>query len=93
METHEIFRLADLAAIQVEDDEIDAIRDALTDIMTLIDQLQQAPLESLEPLAHPLDIIQTPRADKIAADDRREDILKVAPGTDNGYYIVPPVID
>ena len=93
MQTSEILELAKLASIEIDDDEIASIRGALAEIMSLIDQLQQAPADSLEPLAHPLDVKQALRPDAVIEDGRREEIQKGAPEVQDGFYVVPPVID
>ena len=96
MTDDEIRKLANLAALSLRDDEIDGVRDALGDIMTLIDELQNAPVADAEPMAHPLGVKlgvkQVLRDDTVNAQDRRETMQKIAPSTDRGLYKVPPVL-
>jgi aspartyl-tRNA(Asn)/glutamyl-tRNA(Gln) amidotransferase subunit C len=89
----EITRLAELARIEINDATIDEAASSITDVLKLVDQLQAADTEGVQPMAHPLDATQRLRADQVSEENRREDFQAIAPATEDGLYLVPKVID
>ena len=60
---------------------------------TFIDAMQAIPTDGVEPMAHPLDATQRLRSDEVTEDVAREDFQAVAPSTEDGYYLVPRVVE
>jgi aspartyl-tRNA(Asn)/glutamyl-tRNA(Gln) amidotransferase subunit C len=89
----EINALAHLARINIDDDLLDNITDNINNILSLVDQLQQADTDNVEPMSHPLDATQRLRADKVTEGDQREQLQVVAPATEAGLFLVPQVIE
>jgi aspartyl-tRNA(Asn)/glutamyl-tRNA(Gln) amidotransferase subunit C len=89
----EINALAHLARINIGDDLIDNITDNITNILGLVDQLQQADTDNVEPMSHPLDATQRLRADEVTEGNQREQLQSVAPATEAGLFLVPQVIE
>jgi aspartyl-tRNA(Asn)/glutamyl-tRNA(Gln) amidotransferase subunit C len=65
----------------------------ITDILALIDQMQSIDTDGVEPLAHPLDVTQPLREDKVTEENRRDELQTLAPATEDGLYLVPRVIE
>ncbi|WP_044410255.1 Asp-tRNA(Asn)/Glu-tRNA(Gln) amidotransferase subunit GatC [Thiomicrospira microaerophila] len=89
----EVKKIAHLAAIAVEPEELDAVGAKLSNILDLFAQLSQADTEGVEPMAHPLDQTQRLREDLVAEVDQRDKFQAIAPATENGLYLVPKVIE
>ena len=89
----QVQHIATLARLQLEDDEFGDVVDKLSRIVDFVDQLQSAPTEDVLPMAHPLDMSQRLRADDVTESDERQFIQENAPSTDEGYYLVPKVIE
>ena len=85
--------IATLARLQLEDDEIADVVDKLSRIVAFVDQLQAAPTDDVLPMAHPLNMSQRLRADEVTESDLREQAQKNAPSVEDGYYLVPRVIE
>ena len=49
--------------------------------------------DNVTPMSHPLNLKQELRKDIVGASDERELFQKNNKHTDNGYYIVPKIID
>jgi len=79
--------------IRLDDEQIPALENDLSNILSLVDQLSAANTDNVEPLAHPLDAVQRLRADEITESNQREAFQATAPATENGLYLVPRVID
>lgn len=89
----EIEKIAHLARLEVSDADVDEVTRRITDILALIDQMQSVNTEDVEPLAHPLDVVQRLRADEVTENDQRDALQALAPETEDGLYLVPKVIE
>jgi len=85
--------IATLARLQLQDDEIADVVEKLSSIVDFVDQLQAASTDDVVPMAHPLNMSQRLRADKITESDLRDQAQKNAPSVEDGYYLVPRVIE
>ena len=65
----------------------------LQNIIAMIDAMQSVDTEGIEPLSHPLESEQLLRADVVSETDLREAFQNNAPKTEDGYYLVPRVVD
>ena len=89
----EIKKIAHLARINIDENEANKVSEKLEGILGLIDQMTQVNTESIEPMAHALDIKQPLREDKVTEVDMREKSLKLSNETDQSLFIVPRVIE
>ncbi|HEA52892.1 hypothetical protein LCGC14_2554180 [marine sediment metagenome] len=89
----DIEKVAVLARIRLDEEQIPALEKDLGNILSLVDQLSAADTDNVEPLAHPLDAVQRLRADEVTESNQREAFQAIAPATENGLYLVPRVIE
>lgn len=89
----EVEKVAQLARLHMSESEVDEVANRITDILALIDQMQSVDTESVEPLAHPLDMTQRLRPDVATEPNRRDELQKLAPETEDGLFLVPKVIE
>ncbi|MDX1553532.1 MAG: Asp-tRNA(Asn)/Glu-tRNA(Gln) amidotransferase subunit GatC, partial [Marinobacter sp.] len=54
----DIEKVAVLARIRVDDEQVSALEKDLGNILDLVDQLSAADTDSVEPMAHPLNAVQ-----------------------------------
>ena len=80
----EVEKIAHLARLQLSDSEADEVTVRIGDILRLIDQMQSVNTDAIEPLAHPLDVVQRPREDEITEEDQREELQTLAPTCRDG---------
>lgn len=93
MEAKDIEKLAKLARLEITQETIDETAKSITEVLALVDQLQSADTDNIQPMAHPLDAIQILRADEVSETNQREKLQNIAPETEDGLYLVPKVID
>lgn len=93
IERGDVEKIAYLARIQVTDAQLDKVTQDLSRILQLVDQMQQVSTEGVEPLAHPLDMVQRLRPDEVTEPNQREAFQAIAPATEAGLYLVPKVIE
>lgn len=89
----DIEKVAVLARIRVDDEQVSALEKDLGNILDLVDQLGADETDSVAPMAHPLDAVQRLRADEVTETNQREAFQAIAPATENGLYLVPRVIE
>ena len=89
----QVQHIATLARLQLADAEFDDIVDKLSRIVDFVDQLQAAPTDDVLPMAHPLNMSQRLRADEVTEPNARDEIQENAPRVEDGYYLVPRVIE
>jgi aspartyl-tRNA(Asn)/glutamyl-tRNA(Gln) amidotransferase subunit C len=89
----EIEKVAHLARLHIGESETEEVATRITDILALIDEMQSVDTEAVDPLAHPLDLVQRLRADEITEENQRDRLQKLAPASEDGLYLVPKVLE
>lgn len=89
----EVEKIAHLAQLHISEFETREVTTRITDILALIDQMKSVDTDAVEPLAHPLDLVQRLRADKITEENQRDKLQQLAPASEDGLYLVPKVLD
>lgn len=89
----EVEKVALLARLKLSDEELEHFTEQLSQIVAYVDQLAELDTESVEPLAHPLDVTNVFREDEEQPSIDREQALANAPKRDAEFFLVPPVLD
>jgi aspartyl-tRNA(Asn)/glutamyl-tRNA(Gln) amidotransferase subunit C len=94
----DVKRLAQLAQLELTEEDAAHTLDKLNGIFSLVEQMQAVDTAGVEPLNHPIAAFQTDlalrlREDEVSEPNRREDYQQVAPATQDGLYLVPKVIE
>jgi len=96
----DVRRVAKLAKLALTDVDAAPIHNELNDMLALIAQLQAVDTQGVEPLAHPLSVIEDIslrlREDEATAPAdiaRREHLMHNAPARHEGLFLVPAVIE
>jgi len=89
----QVLKVAKLARLAIDADRVDHIASSMNDILGLVDQIQAVDTDSVQPMAHPLDISQPTRRDEVTETDQRALVQKLAPDCEQGLYLVPRVIE
>ena len=89
--------MANLAKLELSENEQNQALTQLNTILGLIDQLQSQDTSGIEPLAHPLAAIAPValrlRPDSVSEENRRDANQQNAPAVQNGLFLVPKVIE
>lgn len=85
--------MAKLARLAVDPARAQRYVQELGAILELVDRLQAVDTRDVEPLLHPVRMVQRLRADVATETDQRAAFQAVAPEVDNGLYLVPKVIE
>ena len=89
----DVKRVAKLARLGLTEAETTETLMQLNSILGLVDQMQQIDTHGVAPLAHPLELKQTLRADAVTETNQREKFHAIAPQADAGLYLVPRVVE
>ena len=93
LERDDIEKIAHLARLAVSDGDLDTIAGDLSNILALVEQMNAVDTAGVTPMAHPLDMPQRLREDRVTESNHRERFQAVAPRTEEGLYLVPRVIE
>lgn len=89
----DVKRIAHLARIAVEEDEMPGYLQQLSNILSLVEEMQAVDTTGIEPMAHAQDVVLRLRSDVATETDRRVAYQAVAPQVEAGLYLVPKVIE
>ena len=89
----DIDHLSRLAQLALDQDERQQVYADLERIINMVDQMQAIDTEGVPSLAHPLDAGQRLREDKITETIDRELYQAGAPAAEDGFYLVPRVVE
>ncbi len=89
----QVKQIAYLARIGIDDEDADRYTHDLSSILDFVAQMNAVDTETIEPMAHPLDLPQRLRPDEVTEENQREKFLAIAPAVENGLYLVPKVIE
>jgi len=93
MDKKTVSKIADLAKIQIEDNQIDNIVNNLEKILDLVNEMNSVDTHDIEPMSHPLNLKQELRVDEVTEKNLREAFQENSIASEDGYYKVPKIID
>ena len=93
LDEQEVHKIAHLARLHLDETQASNIAGELSDILSLVEKMEQCPTEAVQPMAHPMDAVQRLRADEVTEPDQREHFQAIAPAVSDGHYLVPKVIE
>lgn len=89
----DIEKVAALSRLRIDEQSVDEVVRKITDILTMIDQMQAIDTKDVEPMTNPFDATQRLRTDQVTEADQRDSLQSNAPATEAGLFLVPKVID
>jgi aspartyl-tRNA(Asn)/glutamyl-tRNA(Gln) amidotransferase subunit C len=97
MKLDDVERIAHLSSLELSQPEAEAVLPQLQAVFALVEEMQAVDTSGLAPLAHPIlflrDLAQPLRVDAITEADQRTQNMQSAPAEQDGYFLVPRVIE
>ena len=94
LERSEVEKIAHLARLELNQDEVQHFVQDLSKVLELIEQMNGADTGDVPPMAHPLEsMTQRMREDSVTETNQRDLLQQGAPALEAGLYLVPKVID
>jgi len=87
----DVLHVAALARLEIPEDEVDAVRDQLGAILEAVGKVSELDLADVEPMTHPLDLVNEWAEDAPRPSLSREEALANAPDPTDGSFRVPAV--
>lgn len=89
----DVEKIAHLARLAISEEDIPDYASDLSNILSLVEQMDAVDTDAVSPMAHPLDMVQRLRADVVTEVDQREQLQQNAPSVEDGLFLVPQVIE
>lgn len=86
-------KVARLARIKVDEQELPAIQRELSAILAFMERLREADVDGVEPMTSVSPMRVAKRADKVETGGCRDEILSNAPDAREGFFVVPKVVE
>ena len=91
--TDEVKYVANLAKLYVDEAEAEKLTTEMESIINFADMLSEIDTESITPTNHAMKVQNVFREDKVEQSYSQADILKNAPSSEGGCYLVPKVVE
>lgn len=91
--TEDVRHIALLARVGMTDEEVEVMRDQLSNILESFDVLQQVGTEGVEPTGHSVDASTVMRADEVSQSAPLEDVLANAPAREGDFVRIRAVLE
>lgn len=86
-------RIAHLSRIRLEEERIEPMREELNAILAFIEQLNEVDTSGVEPMTSVVRNKMRLRKDVVSDGNKADDIVANAPVTDDGFFMVPKVVE
>lgn len=86
-------RVAHLARIKVEEDDLPALAGELSNILTFMEQLNEVDVDGVEPMTGVTPMRLKRREDVVTDGNMQDKILSNAPDAREGFFAVPKVVE
>jgi aspartyl-tRNA(Asn)/glutamyl-tRNA(Gln) amidotransferase subunit C len=87
----DVLHVASLARLEIPEGEVDAVRDQLGAILEAVGKVSELDLADVEPMTHPLDLVNEWAEDEPRPSLPREEALANAPDPVDGSFRVPAI--
>ena len=86
-------RIAHLSRIALRDDEAPHLQQELNAILAFVEELSAIDVEGVEPMTTPVAMELPMREDVVTDGNIRDQVLANAPRTEDGFFVVPKVVE
>lgn len=86
-------RIARLARIKITDEEAKGLKGELNGILNWVEQLGEVDTENVEPMTSVVPIKLKMRDDVVNDGEKVDDVTANAPMSEDGFYVVPKVVE
>lgn len=91
--TDEVRGVAVLARLRIDEDKVDGVAERFGRVLDLVGELESVDTTGVLPMSNPHDMTQRLRADEITETNQRDSLQESAPEVEDGFFLVPRVID
>ena len=88
----DVRKVAQLARLELPDDQIETYTAQLEEILSYVDQLQEIDTKNVSPTTRAVEVGNAMREDLVDVKCSREDILNQAPHREGDFFRVPKIL-
>ncbi len=89
----EVRRVATLARVELDDDELESVGRDLNRILDYVAKLDELDTSTVEPTTQVVDFAAPMRTDEVTSKPAPEDAVANAPRSDKNFFVVPSIIE
>lgn len=89
----EVKKIAHLARLAIEDSDIPVYAENLSNVLHLVEKMNDTDTDGISPMAHPIHAVQRLREDTVSEQNQRDVLQSNAPALEDGLFLVPRVIE
>ena len=89
----DVEKIAHLARLAIEPEQLETYTRNLSDILDLVEQMNEIDTSGVIAMAHPRDTKLRLRDDVVSEENQRDKFTRLAPASENGLFLVPKVLD
>jgi len=93
MDKKTVTTISYLSRLKIDAAKEEKITNDLENIIKFVDQLNDVDTSDIEPLTNPLEKTAKTRDDQVTAKNLKEELLEIAPSSNEDYFLVPRVIE
>jgi aspartyl-tRNA(Asn)/glutamyl-tRNA(Gln) amidotransferase subunit C len=86
-------RIAHLARIAVNEEEVEHLKGELNAILAFVEELAEVDIAGVEPMTSVTPMALKQREDRVTDGDIASDILRNAPASEREFFLVPKVVE
>jgi|TARA_B100001094_G_scaffold333096_1_gene408544 aspartyl-tRNA(Asn)/glutamyl-tRNA(Gln) amidotransferase subunit C len=93
MDKKTVTTISYLSRLKIDVEKEEKITNDLENIIKFVGQLNDVDTSDIEPLTNPLEKTAKTRDDKVTAKNLKEELLEIAPSSNEDYFLVPRVVE
>ncbi len=93
LDRSDVENIAHLARLKISEADVPLYAENLSNILSLVEQMNAVDTSGVTPMAHPLEMAQRLREDAVTEENQRDHFQAHAPAVENGLFLVPKVIE
>jgi aspartyl-tRNA(Asn)/glutamyl-tRNA(Gln) amidotransferase subunit C len=93
VDTATVRRVARLARIKVDEDDLPRLAGELNVILNFVEQLNEVNVENVAPLTSVVDVDMKMRTDIVTDGGYPKDVMRNAPASEDDFFMVPKVVE
>jgi aspartyl-tRNA(Asn)/glutamyl-tRNA(Gln) amidotransferase subunit C len=86
-------RITQLARLRVDEERLEPLAQELNNILGWIEQLNEVDTNDVAPMTSVVEMTLPRRRDEVTDGAKPDEILANAPETDDGFFVVPKVVE
>ena len=91
--SRDLEKMALLARLEITETDLPDVTERFSRVLSLVNELNTIDTDGVIPMSNPHDMEQRLREDSIVHPSDREALMASAPAQQDGYFLVPKVID